>query len=176
MPSSAALLNIACEIEASTIPALSVRQPWADALIYGGKPVENRPKRGRHRGWTMIHASAGMTGLEATQFNRFCEDRGLSRDWQARLNPFVRRGGIIGLVRISDCVDGHPSPWWIGPHAFVCEEPIGLATLIECKGTVFPLFWEPELAIRSAVATRYAANIPRLDNARHQRDLFAPGN
>ena len=38
-------------------PALSVRQPWAWALLYGGKTIENRTWPTRHRGRIWIHAS-----------------------------------------------------------------------------------------------------------------------
>ena len=37
--------------------ALSVRQPWAWALLFGGKDVENRTWSTRHRGRIWIHAS-----------------------------------------------------------------------------------------------------------------------
>ncbi len=53
---------------AVTLPtkALSVRQPWAWAIIYGGKDIENRTAVSVRKG-TMepkeicIHASKGMT-------------------------------------------------------------------------------------------------------------------
>ena len=39
-------------------PVLSVRQPWAWALLYGGKMVENRTWARRYRGRIWIHASS----------------------------------------------------------------------------------------------------------------------
>ena len=38
-------------------PALSVRQPWAWALLYGGKTIENRKWTTHYRGRIWIHAS-----------------------------------------------------------------------------------------------------------------------
>ena len=37
--------------------ALSIRQPWAWAIIHAGKDVENRPWGTRYRGPLLIHAS-----------------------------------------------------------------------------------------------------------------------
>jgi hypothetical protein len=39
------------------ISCLSVFQPWAELLVAGIKPVENRTKRSNHRGPLLIHAS-----------------------------------------------------------------------------------------------------------------------
>jgi hypothetical protein len=39
------------------IACLSVFQPWAELLVAGIKPVENRTKRFHHRGSLLIHAS-----------------------------------------------------------------------------------------------------------------------
>lgn len=48
--------------------ALSVRQPWAWAILHAGKPIENRSRKDgkmpaicRHRGPLLIHASAGCS-------------------------------------------------------------------------------------------------------------------
>ncbi|MFL6864136.1 MAG: hypothetical protein ACJ8DZ_14170 [Allosphingosinicella sp.] len=43
------------------LPALSIRQPWAHAILHLGKDIENRGRCHRHRGLTLIHASAGMS-------------------------------------------------------------------------------------------------------------------
>jgi hypothetical protein len=40
----------------STVKALTIRQPWAWATIYGGKDVENRRWRTAYRGPLLIHA------------------------------------------------------------------------------------------------------------------------
>ena len=40
--------------------ALSVRQPWAWAIAYAGKTVENRSRRFNHEGLVAIHASLGL--------------------------------------------------------------------------------------------------------------------
>lgn len=40
--------------------ALTVRQPWAKAIIYGGKDVENRTFNTKHRGPLAIHAGLSV--------------------------------------------------------------------------------------------------------------------
>lgn len=47
--------------------ALTVKQPWAWAIIHGGKDVENRSKPTKHRGQLYIHAGKGWAdeGIDA---------------------------------------------------------------------------------------------------------------
>ncbi len=60
--------------------AISVRQPWAEAIIRGGKNVENRSWMTKYRGLIAIHA--GM----ATDDSVFFE--------------FVTRQGILGTLPV----------------------------------------------------------------------------
>jgi ASCH domain len=39
---------------------LTIRQPWAWAIIYGGKDVENRSWLTKHRGPLLIHAGSAF--------------------------------------------------------------------------------------------------------------------
>lgn len=122
--------------------ALSVRQPWAHAIVHLGKDLENRSARYGHRGLTLIHASAGMTPEEYGKAREFMQARGLISDGGLPYRQVMERGGIIGAVEIIDAVDQHPSPWWMGPRALVLKgaRPI---PFIPCKGTVTPMFWTP---------------------------------
>jgi hypothetical protein len=80
--------------------ALSIRQPWASLIVNGSKPIENRTWKTRVRGWVLVHAS---------------------RDLQ--------RGGIIGAMRIDDCVTADASPWFTGPYGFVIGAAVQLPFL-----------------------------------------------
>ncbi len=56
--------------------ALSVRQPWAWAIIYASKDIENRSWQAvnhglRQRGRIAIHASKGMTREEYEDASEF---------------------------------------------------------------------------------------------------------
>lgn len=81
---------------------LTVRQPWAHAIMHLGKDVENRSKATDYRGPLAIHA--GLT-LDQAAFDRR-PFRGLFPDPDT-----LPRGVIIGVVDLIDCVRDHPSTW-----------------------------------------------------------------
>jgi hypothetical protein len=113
---------------------LTVRQPWAWAIIHGGKTVENRVRNiaGDYRGPVLIHAAqqvdlAAFSGQSvplvaaATAFNEANTDVLKSGPWHAH------RGAIIGVV---DLVDTHPlekgqvcTPMGCEPGCYL--EPVG---------------------------------------------------
>jgi ASCH domain len=81
--------------------ALSVRQPWAWAIVQGLKTVENRTNRTSYRGRLLIHA--GLKGdLRGWQF---LDEMG----FPLPVDPPT--GGIIGVVDLVDCVEGYDSVW-----------------------------------------------------------------
>lgn len=124
-----------------TMRALSIRQPWAHAIVHHGKDLENRTRHNGYRGPLLIHASAGMTEEDYAGAFQFVRERGLPR----LPDPgSLARGGIVGIVDMVDSVGAdHPeagSPWWMGPKAFVFANARRLP-FIECKGSVCPLIW-----------------------------------
>lgn len=91
---------------------LTVRQPWAWAIIHGGKDVENRVRNiaGNYRGPVAIHvaladadnAPESLWKLHADFYReRFRSAGGAVRDFSWRESD---RGHIIGVV---DLVDVH---------------------------------------------------------------------
>lgn len=95
--------------------ALSIQQPWAWAILYAGKDVENRTWRTNYRGPLLIHAGqqVDLVGL-----NWMPERFGISVP-KPQSSPLARTGGIVGVVELVDCVQGHESPWaelWTGPR------------------------------------------------------------
>ena len=104
--------------------ALSVRQPWADAIIHGGKDIENRSWQAvnhglKRRGRICIHASASMTRREYESARRFIEECGAYCPRPHKL----RFGRIIGSVEVIDVVTESDSPWWMGPRGLVLANP-----------------------------------------------------
>lgn len=84
---------------------LTVRQPWAWAIIHAGKNVENRTRNiaGAYRGTVAIHA-----GLTAIDHHDALWDRHLFRNALASTvdrDGMSVRGAILGVV---DLVDTHP--------------------------------------------------------------------
>ena len=100
--------------------ALTVQNPWAWAIVSGGKDVENRTQRWKYRGPLAIHAGmrfserGGDSELIHAAWYRH-GSRGFLPD-----NPgSFTYGAILGVV---DLVDVHPSagccaPW--GESAYV---------------------------------------------------------
>lgn len=53
-------------VKTVTLRALTIRQPWAWAIIHGGKDIENRSWNTKHRGPLVIHAGMGFDkGVES---------------------------------------------------------------------------------------------------------------
>ena len=126
--------------------ALSVRQPWAWAIIYAGKDVENRDWKlsGRRwpqgsRGRVAIHASTGMTRDEY-DFAVFPDG--------APPKPaphLLVRGAIIGHVEIMDIIRDPQckiikSPWFHGPVGLLLGNPVAIKP-IHCKGQLGFFKW-----------------------------------
>ena len=101
--------------------ALSIRQPWAWLILHGGKDIENRDWPTKVLGPVLIHASKGMTRDEYEDA-KDCYDHG---DIGPDLPPFeaLERGGIVGQVEITGCVDESYSPWFFGKFGFTLSNP-----------------------------------------------------
>lgn len=107
-----------------TLPtlAISVRQPWAARILYGGKDIENRDWSTRIRGDVMIHAGKAF-------------DTGFVDDWSDPLSEYMLRGGIVGIVEIVDCVTRSDSKWFQGKYGYVLRNPRPLP-LMPCRGVL----------------------------------------
>lgn len=107
------------------IKALSVRQPWAWAIIHAGKDIENRSWQAvnhglKQRGRICIHASKSMTRSEYESASQYIEDvTGAPPPAPAEL----LRGGIVGTVEVVDVVSESESPWFMGPRGLVLANP-----------------------------------------------------
>lgn len=121
------------------LPALSIRQPWPWAIIFAGKPIENRDWPTRFRGRFLIHASKGMTRAEYEAFLGFAHDLSCTCPFPPGLVvPSIselQRGGIIGIAEIVDCVDHSDSPWFFGRFGFVLANARPLP-FHPCKGSL----------------------------------------
>lgn len=121
--------------------ALSVRQPWAWAILNAGKRVENRSQRTHIRGDFLIHAAKGCTAKEYAAAARWMAERGLAivpgilskQAWIPGLHPPVLpplaslpRGGIVGQARLVDCLSPstRDASVWHMPalHGWVLED------------------------------------------------------
>lgn len=108
--------------------ALSIRQPWAWAIVHAGKDIENRDwKPGnpglRFRGPFLIHASGGMTRGEYEDALDTMHGISLTSLFPTGLTlPGIGdlpRGGIVGKAEIVDVVTQSGSDWFFGPIGLV---------------------------------------------------------
>jgi hypothetical protein len=135
--------------------ALTVQQPWAWAIVHGGKDVENRTQAWTYRGPLAIHAGQRLSerGRESPLVVRAVGDA-MRRDQAAHFEY----GSIIGVVDLVQvhaawaCVDAEGSmcsPWAefeYAEHAtnrkrrdiahLVLENPQPLEVPVPCRGAL----------------------------------------
>lgn len=99
--------------------ALTVQQPWAWAIIHGGKDVENRTQAWTYRGPLAIHAGNRISdrGIQTVPSIIGAESLLLGADLarEVMLAESQVRGAIIGLVDLVDVHDaavGCCESWW----------------------------------------------------------------
>lgn len=111
---------------------LSIRQPWAWAIIYANKDIENRTQRRMFRGDFYVHATKWGNSSE---FDAACEFIHSNSGLYVPSRSQLLIGGIIGVSHITDCVDYHESTWFEGPWGLVLDqEKTREVEFIPCKG------------------------------------------
>lgn len=119
--------------------ALSIRQPWAWAILYGGKRIENRTWYTSYRGPIFIHA--GLT-VDRDAFEGLAD---VILAVPAPRPPAVC-GALVGIATIVDCVQAHSVPahmrdWVTGPWCLVLDDVVSLTTPRPLRGSLglFPV-------------------------------------
>lgn len=164
---------------------LTVRQPWAWAIIHGGKDVENRSRSlGPYRGPVLMHAGREVD-IEA--FRAADRDGGplhaalrrgagmlRSKGWEAGTPPWRQWAGhLIGVV---DLVDVHTSD--DGGHDKLLRDKDGeVASFTGCSPWANPDAWHLVLAnprpLAEPIPYRGALGLRTLDEATTARVLEA---
>lgn len=128
---------------------LTIKQPWAYAIMHLGKDIENRNWRMNYRGWLAVHASQTVYGFGT-----------LPDGSKVSLEMTNVRGAIIGAVRVIDCVTEHPSVWFEGPFGLVLDLPIPIKP-IEYRGSLG--FWDldkfVEDELKEAIKARHGVEV-----------------
>lgn len=122
--------------------ALSVRQPWAWAIIHAGKDIENRSWQAvnhglKMRGEIVIHASKGMSRSEYEDAADFMDSINVA----CPRPDDLLRGCIIGRVEVIDVVKESESPWFFGPRGIVLQNPQPITPLGMCPGQLGYFKW-----------------------------------
>jgi hypothetical protein len=117
--------------------ALSIRQPWAWAIVSGLKTVENRSWRTNYRGPVLIHAGRSRADLMPI----------LPDGTPVPEN--LRFGYLLGVAELVDCVPLEvvpPDPFAEGPWCWILRNARPLARPVPYVGRL--LFFEvPDQAI-----------------------------
>lgn len=150
--------------------ALSVRQPWAWAIIHAGKDCENRgPMMIRHLPNPVreiaIHAAKGRTKDEYECGAAFMAELGVICPPAIEL----QRGGIIGKVRVTRVTKPSAPPqsrWYVGPRALMLADAAP-CEFIPAVGALGYFRWQPaDPSIAPAPAKWMLPDAPRQAPAR----------
>jgi hypothetical protein len=155
---------------------LTVQQPWAWAIVHGGKDVENRTQAWGYRGPLAIHAGARVSdrGMRSELMHEAWENHGVGDPLEA-----VKLGSVIGVVDLvdvhtattcMDVIDGEwatCSPWAELQYVehggktrrdivhLVLENPRPLVTPIPAKGRLG--LWTPDAELLAAIREQVPA-------------------
>jgi len=100
------------------VKALSIKQPWAYAILRKGKDIENRTWKTKFRGYFLIHASKSVDKNAPSKLLKEWTKASLRNDTAAKV------GGVVGSVELVDCVTEHKSKWFQGPVGFILKSPM----------------------------------------------------
>ena len=139
-------------VEADPVRAVTVWQPWADALAYLGKDIENRTRRTTYTDGGLLFIHAGLRVDEAA-YELLPEAAEL---------PGVR-GAVIAVARLTGChrCDGSCSDWAeTGPDVWHWEisDVVPLETPVKATGQ--RNLWIPEAPLRARVSAARLAATP----------------
>lgn len=123
--------------------AITIKQPWAWAVIFGGKDIENRSWVTHYRGPLLIHAGAAYRADVLLPKGVHVPDR-----------DDLDFGAIIGVVDLHDVVQRSRSRWFEGEYGFVLRSPRPLRRPVPCKGGLG--LWKPTTAQIRLVQERLA--------------------
>jgi len=118
---------------------LTIRQPWAWAIIHGGKDVENRSWRTKHRGPLLIHAGSAFEpdGYETV--------KQLATQLPPPAREFIH-GAIIGVVELVDCLQDYDSEWAVmGQWHWCLRNPQPFDQAVPCPGKLG--LWRPPAGV-----------------------------
>lgn len=150
--------------------ALSIRQPWAWAVVAGHKVIENRSagaiKSGKMTpGWICVHAAVGLSRDEFRWGHWRLQKHGVECPRPEKLI----RGAVIGIVEVVDIVDRSDSEWFGGPMGLVLENARPIAP-IPAKGALGYFEWSPGRDLAPVIP--WMKDYDALTGTPEQPDLF----
>lgn len=133
-------------IEESAPFVLTVKQPWAWAIIHAGKDVENRSRALRYRGKLLIQAGLSYSDEGA----KWMRELGVEPPQD------LPRGVIVGSVDAVGTSERSSSRWAMeGHNHWLLSNPVAAGSLLPCRGAL-NLFRAPEGWEKAFVGPREA--------------------
>lgn len=115
--------------------ALTLHRPWTDAILYGGKRVENRS-------WHPPHSLIGQTiALHAGKV--YDEQVADWMDIQGLYTPPARGDSPMGIVGVASLLGSYRAgvlnqlskdPWFFGPVGWLLGDVVAFRSPIPCRG------------------------------------------
>lgn len=122
----------------TNIKVLTVRQPWADAILQLGKDVENRVWNTNYRGKIYIHTSQKIAKNDIQFLQQLLNFTGQ----EMPTNPIT--GAILGYIELVDVIKHSQSRWALpNQYNWLLTNPVLLNEPIYCKGKLS--LWNFEL-------------------------------
>jgi hypothetical protein len=119
--------------------AISIRPPWAWAILHAGKDIENRTWKTKIRGTIAVHASQSMS--RPYYGASFKEIKKIAPNVHVPSYDAMIRGAIVGIVEVVGCEEHTKSKWKVRDHyGFLLANPRALQKPIPCNGRLG--FWD----------------------------------
>ena len=135
-------------VRSAALKALTIRQPWAWAVIYAGRDVENRRWQTAYRGPLLIHAAKQADPAAAARLLWTMSD---PEAFGQPRTAFEARGAIIGIAYLSEILTDSPSQWAEQRcYHWKLESPAPVDAPVPCQGR--QRLWNPPRAAVEAVA------------------------
>ncbi len=119
--------------------ALTIKQPWADAIVHGTKRVENRRWTTTYRGPLLIHAGLGYDPAA-----RFLIDPAALTAWPDVRGALIATATLTGIHPAQGCC----MPWGesgSGVFHWQLTDVTALPTPVPCKGRL--RLWTPDITL-----------------------------
>lgn len=108
------------------LTSISIRQPWAWAIINAGKNIENRTWRTNYRGKVIVHASKHFDHAGYDKLVKASKMLGFKIPDKEELKK--QSGGFVGMVDIVGCRKNIKNNFWkdADSYGWVLANPIKL--------------------------------------------------
>jgi hypothetical protein len=109
--------------------ALTLWRPWDQAILFGGKDLENRD-------WAPWDSIIGkLIAIHAgKKFDHEGAEWMLEKGLYWPATPELCPTGIVGVARVTGAVVKSESPWFVGKYGWVLEDVRAFQKPIACPG------------------------------------------